>query len=219
MVDSFEAPGPTPGQPPSSLAPPPPPPPAGWYPDGSGGHRYWDGVRWIAHQPASAAVTGPALAPWGRRIPAFIIDMVLLVPGSVLFVVVWVHEFTRVIDAANTNGTAPAPRFGLLFLSWLLNLGFQVLNRGVVQGLTGKSLGKLIMKVRVVRIEDGGNPGLGWGLLRILIETVAGLVDVVVAFVNDRHQRLGDLAGKTMVVEDSAAAEMRASRGTRVRER
>lgn len=25
-------------------------PPAGWYPDGQGGQRYWDGARWTEHQ-------------------------------------------------------------------------------------------------------------------------------------------------------------------------
>ena len=212
MVDSFQAPGETPGQPPPP--PPPPPPPAGWYPDGSGGYRYWDGVRWIAHQPASAAVTGPPLAPWGRRVPAFIIDCSLVIPGMVFSAVSWIHEVNRVIDATGDDGTAPMPQLWGFFLGWLFTLLVTVVNRGVVQGLTGRSLGKAIMKVRVVRIADGTPPGLGWGLLRMLIEMVAGWIDIIVAFVNDRHQRLGDLAGKTIVVEESVAAELRASGST-----
>jgi uncharacterized RDD family membrane protein YckC len=130
----------------------------------------------------------------------------------VLFIAVWIHEFNRVIDQTSANGTAPAPRIGVFFLGWFANVVLLVLNRGVAQGLTGKSLGKWIMKVRVVRIEDGSNPGLGWGLLRALLESVVGVIDVVLAFVTDRHQRVGDMAAKTMVVDDHVAADLRASR-------
>ncbi len=201
-------------------APPPqPPPPPNWYPDGAGGWRYWDGAQWTVHQPAAAAAravaTGPPPAPWGRRIPAFLIDMALLIPGTILFLVIWVHEFNRVIDSTADNGVAPVPRFWVMFLGWSLNFVIMIVNRGVVQGLTGKTLGKMIMKVRLVRIDDGADPGLGWGLLRMIIEAFTGMVDVVVAFVNDTHQRLGDLAGRTIVVDDAVAAELREKAASR----
>jgi len=36
--------------------------PAGWYPDGSGGNRWWDGTQWTEHFQA-AQVTAPTPAP------------------------------------------------------------------------------------------------------------------------------------------------------------
>jgi hypothetical protein len=44
--------------------PPPPPPPPGWYPDPSGGSRYWDGSAW-----------GPLTAPGGNLPPASPTDL------------------------------------------------------------------------------------------------------------------------------------------------
>lgn len=40
--------------------PPPPPPPPGWYPDPSGGSRYWDGSQW---GPLTAPGNNPPLTP------------------------------------------------------------------------------------------------------------------------------------------------------------
>jgi hypothetical protein len=38
--------------------------PAGWYPDGSGSQRYWDGTKWTEHvAPGGAGAEGPPMAP------------------------------------------------------------------------------------------------------------------------------------------------------------
>ncbi len=43
--------------------------PAGWYPDGQGGQRWWDGSQWTAHtQPAGGSSTPPA-APQAPQTP------------------------------------------------------------------------------------------------------------------------------------------------------
>jgi uncharacterized RDD family membrane protein YckC len=169
-------------------------------------------MRWTAHQPAAPAVSGPTAADWGKRVPAFLIDIALVVPGFVFTFFAWFHEVNRVIDEAGDNGTAPLPRIGVFFLGWFMSVLAVLLNRGVAQGLTGRSLGKKIMKVRVVRIADGTPPGLGWGLLRLAIEMIAGWIDIIIAFVTDRHQRLGDMAAKTLVVDEAVAQELRGRR-------
>jgi uncharacterized RDD family membrane protein YckC len=135
-----------------------------------------------------------------RRVLAFIIDMALLVPFCYL---AFVGFFSGVL--ASFPGT-PEPgllaSYGWCFAGLLGALMVQGLNRGVIQGRTGKSLGKRIMKISVVRLADGRPAGAWWGLLRVLLEQLAGVIDVVVAFVTDRRQRLGDMAANTVVLDD-----------------
>ena len=67
--------------------------------------------------------------------------------------------------------------------------------------MDGKSVGKNVMKVKVVRI-DGGQPTLGQYLLRWLIRPLDSLygLGLVVVLINGKGQRIGDLAGGTTVV-------------------
>jgi uncharacterized RDD family membrane protein YckC len=67
--------------------------------------------------------------------------------------------------------------------------------------MDGKSVGKNVMKIKVVRI-DGGQPTLGQYLLRWLIRPLDSLygLGLVVVLINGKGQRIGDLAGGTTVV-------------------
>ena len=84
-----------------------------------------------------------------------------------------------------------------LFVNLVVYLGYFV----VFEGLTGRTLGKTLWGIEVVRAEDGGPPGLGRAALRALtFLAVDGLAGVFVILASARHQRLGDLAGNTLVV-------------------
>ena len=161
--------------PPPSPHPPPPPP-------------------WAPARPE-------VLVDTRRRVLAFLIDTALTLPGLAIYMVAFFSGFFDAIDRAEP-GEVPFPNFGWMAFGWLLSVGVQVVNRGIVQGRTGKSLGKRVMHLRVVRLADGQPAGIGWGLLRVLLESVVGIVDVVLAFVTDRRQRTGDMAAKTVVVND-----------------
>ena len=72
----------------------------------------------------------------------------------------------------------------------------------------GQSLGKLVMKTRVVTI-DGNAPTVGSILLRWLLYPIdtffTGFLGVVFITFGKHRQRLGDLAAGTMVIKTSAA--------------
>ena len=73
----------------------------------------------------------------------------------------------------------------------------------------GQTLGKRVMRLRVVR-ADGGEAGMGEIAVRTVLRVVDGiglyLVGLVVMLVSGkRRQRLGDMAGGTIVVDASAA--------------
>ena len=72
----------------------------------------------------------------------------------------------------------------------------------------GQSVGKLVMKMRVVTI-DGNAPSVGSILLRWLLYPIdsffTGFLGVVFITFGKHRQRLGDLAAGTMVIKTSAA--------------
>jgi uncharacterized RDD family membrane protein YckC len=94
-------------------------------------------------------------------------------------------------------------------------LGFSVafffLNNVLLEGLTGASVGKHIVGLRVVR-RDGSKPGIGWAALRTLLLWIpdgilGGIVGLIVASINGDHQRVGDMAAGTYVVDKHAAGQ------------
>jgi uncharacterized RDD family membrane protein YckC len=88
---------------------------------------------------------------------------------------------------------------------WVANIGMFV----VLQGLTGWTIGKLLLGIRTVR-EDGRAAGMGKALVRRLLWIVDGfpyflpLVGFIVALTSTGHRRVGDMAAKTFVVRKAA---------------
>ena len=80
----------------------------------------------------------------------------------------------------------------------------------VIQGITGRTLGKLAMGLRTVR-EDGRPPGI----LKAFVRWVVWIVDAfpyvvpllgpILALTTQGHRRLGDMAASTFVVRAAAA--------------
>lgn len=71
--------------------------------------------------------------------------------------------------------------------------------------LNGQSIGKKLMKIKVVKI-DGSQPGIGSYFLRWLIKPLDvyftyGSVGIITMLINGKGQRLGDLAGNTTVIK------------------
>ncbi|HJQ30465.1 MAG TPA: RDD family protein [Rubrobacter sp.] len=84
-----------------------------------------------------------------------------------------------------------------LFVNLVVYLGYFV----VFEGLSGRTLGKMLLGIEVVRAEDGRPPGPGRAALRALMFlAVDGLAGLFVILASSRHQRLGDMAANTLVV-------------------
>lgn len=86
-------------------------------------------------------------------------------------------------------------------LGFLVFFGYPILTEVLWEG---KSIGKATVGLRVVR-TDGGGIGVVPSLIRNVIRLIDFLpifygVGLVVAMINERGQRLGDLAADTMVV-------------------
>lgn len=167
--------------------------------------------------PAGQLPAGDPTAVVGSRIAAWVVDLVMFVALELLVVVALGERHHRTTCGALTKGHPASqcvslgsssyiltgPRFWLgtaITVAWFLCVF------GLLQGLTGRSPGKALCRVRVVR-SGGGPPGIGRSLLRSVCWAADGFPYVLgpvvggVAMVSGTgHRRLGDLAAGTWVV-------------------
>ncbi len=191
-------------------------------------------MRGVSYPPASspgspgypaygATTAADPTAVMGRRIAAFLLDLVVVF--AALLITIVITGPTRYTDAGSdfcdsietgtsnvcveTNGDAyvwtqgEAVAMGLV--PFLVGMG----NHLFVEGFAGGTIGKLLVGLRVVR-EDGRVAGFGRVLVRYLLLLVAlGLsiifflgviVELIVACVTKPHRRIGDRAAGTYVV-------------------
>jgi uncharacterized RDD family membrane protein YckC len=149
----------------------------------------------IAHAPA-LSTTGPQLD--NRRVLAGLIDLVVVAAGAALILFA--------ADALPSGSGSARDEVGsglyLLTTAWALYYYFACESGG------GQTLGKRLLRLRVVR-ADGGEAGMGEIAVRTVLRVVDGiglyLVGLVVMLVSGkRRQRIGDMAGGTIVVDASA---------------
>lgn len=130
-----------------------------------------------------------------RRLPAYLIDLVIRV-------VVWTGGSVVATIAFASLGL-PGLGVAVLFFLWFL---LEWLYGGLFEAFwNGQTPGKRILNLRVLTIE--GQPVSGWqAVLRNVLRAAdmlplfTYLVGLVAMAMNQRFQRLGDLAAGTMVV-------------------
>ncbi len=134
-----------------------------------------------------------------RRLPAFVVDTLLVTTGVVAAAAV-------LVTALSFLGLAPLG-WGLSLVIWFVASWFY---GGLFETLwNGQTPGKRLARIRVLTVD--GEPIRGWQAVLRNVLRVADAMPVFLysfglatTFLNDRFQRLGDLACGTMVVvEDS----------------
>ncbi len=145
------------------------------------------------------AVTGPAMRPAGFwvRVTAFIIDQIFLfVVGLVIFFVNGDQESASVIDLL--------AGFDAIDIWWdvMLPVAIEMAYFTVAIGIWGRTIGKAVMRVKVVR-TDGGRVSMGRAFGRYLAYLLNwltfGIGFLVIAF-NPLKRGLHDLIVDTQVV-------------------
>ncbi|MEM8836272.1 MAG: RDD family protein [Planctomycetota bacterium] len=105
--------------------------------------------------PADAVLASP-----GRRIAGFLIDVS---PGAVLSSVVWSVPFYAAIDLSQSARPEIGP------LPMVTMLAVTALHVSLAEGLGGRSLGKVLLGMRVVA-RDGGSPTLVQAVARTFVK-------------------------------------------------
>ena len=160
---------------------PPPPPPPGRYPPPPGpqGGGY-------PTPPAAlgAALPKEAYTPWLTRVMAWLIDSI---PIFIVFGIGWLllggtRETACITDSSEYDlGEFCATGYSTLgqvsmVIAWLVVLAYVVWNYGYRQGTIGSSIGKSIMKFKVVSEKTGQPIGFGLSTVRELIYLVAYII-------------------------------------------
>lgn len=158
----------------------------------------------------SSVVTGEAVvlelkpAGFAARGLSVMIDIVAQVIVAILLVLVIGNVFGGVLDTALTTAL-------LLVVVVLLLVGVPV----TVETLTrGKSLGRMVMGLRIVR-DDGGAVRFRQAFIRatvgiLEIYLLAGSLAFLVSLFNERSKRLGDLLAGTYAMRERVVATPRA---------
>jgi uncharacterized RDD family membrane protein YckC len=125
-----------------------------------------------------------------RRVMAAIVDLLIVTVGAV-----------AVLLAGESLTGDRQSALGAVILGWALYYFFALESGG------GQTIGKKLMKLRVVRAD-----GRGAGMREIAVRTILRVVDnylvglIVMLATGERRQRVGDLAAGTIVVDASALA-------------
>lgn len=206
--------GPPPGggyppPPPGGGYPPPPPPQGGYAPPPPGG---FGGV--------GGGLPQDAYTPWQTRVLAWLIDFV---PVMVIASIGWIILLTtrECIDFADTEygdimgdyysntevcGASTVGQISVAIFP-LIALAFLLWNNGFKQGTTGQSIGKGIMKFKIVDEASGQPIGVGKSIGRELVYLAAYLicgilwiVAVIFPLFDEKRQTLVDKVIKTVAL-------------------
>lgn len=133
----------------------------------------------------------------GPRLIAQIIDGVIL---FILYFIVGAAMFGALtFDVYGAAAVSFMGIYGLLGFLYFL----------ILEGLRGATVGKMLMKIKVVR-EDGSAYGFGPALIRNILRIIDVLpflyiIGLILISRSDKKQRLGDRIAKTVVIKSSQA--------------
>ena len=130
----------------------------------------------------------------GRRAVAVIIDGILLMIVG--------YALAQVLGGATATGFDL--QGGPAFIFFGIALAYFI----VMEATTGQTLGKMAMKLKVVK-KDGAKIDWQASIIRNLLRIIDGfffyLVGAIVIWVSKSKQRLGDMAANTIVVSSKTA--------------
>lgn len=168
--------------PPPGNYPPPGFEPQGYYPTPpQGGYQLPPGTFYPYPYAPVSELPKHAYTSWITRVAAYAIDMV---PMAVLFGIgLYAIAGRRICTEDLTDNSysvdcisSPDPVAMIVFwVTFLAALAFWVWNYGYRQGVTGSTVGKSIMRFKVVSEASGQPIGFGMSLLRQLAHFLDGL--------------------------------------------
>jgi len=209
-----------PPPPPGNYPPPPPPPGGGYPPPPPPGGGYLPPPPQAGGFAPLAGAPGPALpkeayTPWLTRVWAYLIDYIpyAIILGIGYGIEAATQESVCVTDTseynlgdfcATGNSTLGVAAF---IISLVVGIAYLVWNLGYRQGTTGSSIGKSIMKFKIVSEKTWQPIGFGMSVVRELCYVVASaacgivwLVAVLFPLWDDKRQTLVDKIITTVAV-------------------
>jgi uncharacterized RDD family membrane protein YckC len=161
------------------------------------------GAPQYAPPPGYQARPGPsAAAPYegvSIRFVAILIDTIVLgAISSILTPPFFAFSLTRLATRAVLFRPAVAARAVVVLIIWFLYFT-------LLEGHYGQTVGKMAVKIKVVRESDGSSIDYGEAAVRTILRIIDGLFVYLVGAIlirsSDEKQRLGDRVAHTVVVK------------------
>ena len=198
---------------PGGAVPPPPnspgyggalPPPGT---SGPGGHAQpgYPPAGYAVYGGPGAGVIGSVgeLAGWWMRVAASLLDFVIVnLPLAIVLHLAGMRMFDR------TDSAGSGARFTVSGGGIVLSIAMTLLYNGVLVGVRGQTIGKQIVKIRVVDARTGTSIGAARGLLRGFVELVlnwacgvGAIVDRLFPLWDKQNQTIHDKAAGSVVIQ------------------
>ncbi|CAM3826039.1 RDD family protein [Mycobacterium frederiksbergense] len=187
----------------------PPPPPGNYPPPRSGNFPPSPSRGFPPLPPPAGGLPKEAYTPWLTRVLAWIIDIIpvaiLLAIGYGLLLGTWVKDCAVEVSeydiGAFCSAGASTAGQATFAVCVILTIAYLLWNYGYRQGNTGASVGKGILKFKVVSESTGQPIGFGMSIVRQL----AHMVDVIICYIgflfplwDAKRQTLADKIIKTV---------------------
>ena len=160
-------------------------------------------------------------ARWGRRVGGYLIDFTPAYVAMIPFWIGYVLLYVRIIQVTAEGPTeSPAGLFGELLrpaLVWmmigimlmLIAFGWHWYNRWLIAGRTGQSMGKRVLRTKLVAEVNGQPIGAVNAFLRDLLHILDGIADIGYLWPlwDAKRQTFADMIMKTVVIDHPAASD------------
>ena len=124
----------------------------------------------------------------------------LLIDSIILGIIGWI---LGVLFGVYTTGFTMNPQgavSGWGIVTFIIYIAYYT----YLEGTRGQTIGKMIMKIRVVK-EDGSRIDMGTAFIRNILRIIDGLIfyliGAILIWTSHKKQRLGDRAAKTVVIK------------------
>jgi uncharacterized RDD family membrane protein YckC len=151
---------------------------------------------------------GPELADWGSRVGASLLDgLISGIPASIGYGIIIASVIANSDGDSYTTSSAEGPSalsVILLVVGILASIGLWVWNRVIRQGRTGQSIGKSVLKIKLVDATYFQPIGAGKALLRDFLRGIfdqACLLNSLWPLWDDKKQTWHDKVMSTYVIK------------------
>jgi uncharacterized RDD family membrane protein YckC len=140
----------------------------------------------------------PKIAQKRLRVAAVLVD--LLIYCIICTMIASYFGIRR--DDYRTNGGGHMINYSLMGPSNFLIILVWFLQFALMEGITGQTIGKRLFNIKVIK-EDFTPTSVGISLARHLFDLIDSffLIGLIVASLNKKNQRIGDLVARTLVVK------------------
>lgn len=133
------------------------------------------------------------IATIGQRFWALLIDLVIV---TIVATFIWLLLQILTLELVRIEIFATG------------TLGLSILYFILFESMDGQTVGKMVLHIKVVSAETMKKPGIFPVIVRNVLRIVDAfppnfyIIGFIVAILNERHQRLGDMLAKTVVVRE-----------------